>query len=63
MLAQTPSLLTAREVAELLRTTPSRIRELVASGQLPSVRLTPQGRHRFRAEDVERLIAGEENTS
>jgi excisionase family DNA binding protein len=52
-------LLRAREVAQILGVDPSRVRELVASGDLPSVRLGAQGWHRFRREDVERLIAGE----
>jgi excisionase family DNA binding protein len=55
----TPSrLLRAKEVARILGVDPSRVRELVASGDLPSIRLGAQGWHRFRLEDVERLIAG-----
>jgi excisionase family DNA binding protein len=53
-------LLRAKEVAHILGVDPSRVRELVANGDLPSVRLGAQGWHRFRPEDVERLIAGEE---
>ena len=53
-------LLRAREVAQILGVDPSRVRELVASGDLPSVRLGAHGWHRFRLADVERLIAGEE---
>ena len=52
-------LLRAKEVAQILGVDPGRVRELVASGDLPSVRLGAQGWHRFRREDVERLIAGE----
>jgi excisionase family DNA binding protein len=52
-------LLRAAEVARLLGVTPERVRELVSSGDLPSVRLGGQGWHRFRREDVERLIAGD----
>jgi excisionase family DNA binding protein len=52
-------LLRASEVAQMVGVDPSRIRELVASGDLPSVRLGANGWHRFRREDVERLIAGE----
>jgi excisionase family DNA binding protein len=52
-------LLSAKEVGRILGVTPSRVRELVANGDLPSVRLGAQGWHRFRLEDVERLIAGE----
>jgi excisionase family DNA binding protein len=54
-----PRLLRAKEVARLLGVTPWRVRELVASGDLPSVRLGEHGWHRFRLEDVERLISGE----
>jgi len=39
-----------------------RVRELVESGALRSVRLGGHGWHRFDVEDVERLIAGEERT-
>lgn len=53
-------LLRAKEVAQMLGVDPSRVRELVASGDLPSVRLGAQGWHRFRREDVEALIAGEQ---
>jgi excisionase family DNA binding protein len=52
-------LLRAKEVARMLGVTPWRVRELVANGDLPSVRLGAHGWHRFRLEDVERLIAGE----
>ena len=55
-----PRLLRAREVADILGVDPSRVRELVADGTLPSVRLGLHGWHRFRLEDVERLIAGRE---
>jgi excisionase family DNA binding protein len=51
-------LLRAKEVAHILGVDPSRVRELVGSGDLPSVRLGAQGWHRFRLEDVEALIAG-----
>jgi excisionase family DNA binding protein len=52
-----PRLLRAKEVARILGVDPSRVRDLVASGDLPSVRLGAQGWHRFRSEDVEQLIA------
>ena len=48
----------ASEVARLLGVSSGRVRELAASGELPSVRLGENGWHRFRADDVERLIAG-----
>jgi hypothetical protein len=35
---------------------PSRVRELVAAGELSSVRLGSKGWHRFRLEDVETMI-------
>lgn len=57
-----PRLYRAKEVARLLGVSPARVRDLVASGELQSVRLGDQGWHRFRAEDVERLIAGNERT-
>jgi excisionase family DNA binding protein len=53
-------LIRAKEVARILGVDPSRVRELVSTGDLPSVRLGAHGWHRFRLEDVERLIAGEE---
>jgi excisionase family DNA binding protein len=57
--APAPSrLLRAKEVAHILGVTPESVRELVASGKLPSVRFGERGWHRFRPEDVERLIAG-----
>ena len=56
-----PRLLTVTEVANMLRVSAPRVRELVTSGTLQSLRLSPQGRHRFRVEDVERLIRGEES--
>jgi excisionase family DNA binding protein len=59
-IAAEPRLYRASEVARILGVTPERVRELVTSGDLPSIRLGGQGWHRFRAEDVERLIAGEE---
>ena len=52
-------LLRAKEVAQILGVDPSTVRELVASGDLPSVRFGAQGWHRFRPADVEALIAGE----
>jgi hypothetical protein len=54
-----PRLLRAKEVADILGAAPDRVRALVASGDLPSVRLSEHGWHRFRLEDVERLISGE----
>jgi excisionase family DNA binding protein len=60
MVTAAPSrLLRAKEVAHMLGITPESVRELVASGKLPSVRFGERGWHRFRPEDVERLISGE----
>ena len=53
-------LLRAKEVARILSVNPSTVRALVANGDLPSVRLGGSGWHRFRPEDVARLIASEE---
>lgn len=58
--AVAPRLLRASEVAAMLGVSIERVRELVRDGQLSSVRLGDQGWHRFRAEDVEALIAGSE---
>jgi excisionase family DNA binding protein len=60
--ATSSRLLRASEVARALGVSPARVRALVAKGELRSVRLGGGGWHRFRAEDVERLIAGEERT-
>jgi excisionase family DNA binding protein len=52
----TERLLRAKEVARMLGVDPKRVRELVAAGELRSVRLGGSGWHRFRAEDVEALM-------
>jgi excisionase family DNA binding protein len=57
-IATAPRLYRASEVARLLGVSPERVRELVTTGELKSVRLGENGWHRFRAEDVERLIRG-----
>lgn len=58
--ATAPRLYRLSDVAELLGVSRERVRELVANGELPSVRFGGTGWHRFRVEDVERLIAGRE---
>jgi excisionase family DNA binding protein len=58
-----PRLLRAKEVAQILGVDPKRVRELVATGDLPSVRLGGAGWHRFRIEDIEHLIAGEDRAA
>ena len=54
-----PRLVLAEEVAAALGCTPKTVRRLAAVGVLEPVRFTPKGHMRFRAEDVEALIAGE----
>jgi excisionase family DNA binding protein len=49
-------LLRAKEVAEMLGCSPSRVRELVREGQLRSIRLGEEGWHRFDPREVERLL-------
>jgi excisionase family DNA binding protein len=58
-IAPQPRLLRVKEVANILGVSPHRVRELVANGDLASIRLGSQGWHRFRFDDVERLIAGD----
>lgn len=59
--ATTPApLLTTREVADVLRCRPQRVRELVAAGALRPVRLSERGYMRFRPKEVERFLEGEE---
>jgi excisionase family DNA binding protein len=53
-------LLTLVEVADLLRVQPKRVRALVKDGELRSIRLVDGGRHRFRPEDLERFLSGEQ---
>jgi excisionase family DNA binding protein len=60
-IATEPRLLVTGEVAKMLRCSEARIRELVAEGRLTPLRLTPRGHYRFRANDIERLIRGEES--
>jgi excisionase family DNA binding protein len=59
-------LLTAKEVADLLRLSPSTVFDAAARGDLPCVRLW-RGRRksllRFRRSDIERLLAGKESGS
>ncbi len=49
-------LLTATEVARVLSVSRDTVLRYVAEGHLSSVRVGAKGRHRFRPEDVERLI-------
>lgn len=52
-------LLRGSEVALMLGVALPRVRGLVREGKLEAVRIGDHGWHRFRIEDVERLIAGE----
>ena len=56
----TRRLLRASEVAEIYGLSRDYLHVLVGEGKLNSVRIGEHGWHRFRVEDVERLIAGEE---
>ena len=60
-LTPAPRLLRASEVAAMLGTSKLRVLELIASGQLRSVRLGANGGgwHRIPVEAVEALIQGE----
>jgi Helix-turn-helix domain len=52
-------LLRGSGVALMLGIALPRVRGLVREGKLEAVRIGDRGWHRFRVEDVERLIAGE----
>ncbi len=56
MTTTTYRLLTAAEVARVLHVSRETVLKYVAEGHLPSIRVGEKGRHRFRPEDVERLI-------
>jgi excisionase family DNA binding protein len=50
-------ILTIPEVAEKLRLSEARIRQLIADGTLPSAQVVkPKGRHLIHSRDVERLL-------
>ena len=49
-------LLTKPEVCSVLRTSPRTIDRLIAAGLLRPVRFTPRSQHRFKVEDIEKLI-------
>ncbi|MDE3721867.1 BldC family transcriptional regulator [Nocardiopsis sp. N85] len=50
-----PALVTPDEIAALFRVDPKTVARWAAAGRLPGVR-TPGGHHRFRREDVDRLL-------
>lgn len=52
----TDHLLTVAEVAERLRVTPSTVSLWVRDGRIRAIRL-PSGRLRFRATDIDQLVA------
>jgi len=56
-MAQLPELLTASEVAEILRVDSATVRKWATEGVIPAVRIhSGQRMYRFRREDVERLL-------
>ena len=57
---QARRLLRLSEVAEALGVSRGRVRELVADGQLRSVRFGEHGWHRVPVEEVERILSAEE---
>jgi excisionase family DNA binding protein len=55
--AMADQILTIPEVAERLRLSEARIRQLIAAGTLPSAQIVkPKGRHLIHSKDVERLL-------
>jgi excisionase family DNA binding protein len=50
-------LLTVKEVAAILGTSEVYVRQLAREGKLRSVRLSPEGYHRFAPQELERFIA------
>jgi excisionase family DNA binding protein len=52
-------LLRGSDVALMLDISQSQLLRLVAEGKIEAIRLGDRGWHRFRIDDVERLIAGE----
>ena len=61
MTTTTYRLLSAAEVARVLNVSRETVLKYVAEGHLSSIRVGEKGRHRFRPEDVERLIRGGES--
>lgn len=60
--ATEPRLIRVPEAAQLLGVSHQYVRDLVASGELPSVRFGDRGWIRFNIEDVQRFIRGEEQS-
>jgi predicted site-specific integrase-resolvase len=52
-------LLLAKDVAVMLACSTKHVHNLVDAGRLNPVRLSPRGHLRFRPEDIERIISGE----
>lgn len=55
-------LLRTRDVAEEYDVTPETVMEWARTGKLPSIR-TPGGQYRFRSNDVEALLQGDDQPS
>jgi excisionase family DNA binding protein len=51
-------LLSAAEVARVLNVSRETVLRYVAEGHLSSIRVGEKGRHRFRPEDIDRLLRG-----
>jgi excisionase family DNA binding protein len=60
MANEPPDLLTAEEVARMLRVSTNTIRRWASLGVIPSVRL-PTGVYRFRREAVQKLLEEEQD--
>lgn len=52
-------LLTTEEVAQRLRVSVATVNRYAREGVLPSVQLRAKGQRRYRAEDLDRLLAGD----
>ena len=59
MMTVIPNLLTAREVAVLLKVSQTTVYDMASSGQLPYVRVGVKGgRYRFQQADIEAYLSG-----
>ena len=58
---QVQRLLRLSEVAQILGTSRNSVRQLIADGELRTVRFGSAGWHRIRREDVEAFIRGKED--
>lgn len=55
-----PALMTTAEVANELRVHPKTVREWAKSGKLRAIKLPGQRTRRYRREDVDAILAGEQ---